>query len=404
MEKIKVLLLGSDMNVYYMARCYHEEYGEKAYALGKEPIRFTYATNIINISYNEKLRQSDCFADILIDYYKNHFTNEDKVLLVPCHDVYVRLVVENKDRLSEYYKFNCPKLDIMDSFLVKEKFYETYKNSGLDFPNTYFYDVKTDLNIPENFRYPLILKPGDGLKYYRHHFPNQAKVYRLNNLEEITNVVNEIKNSGYDDNLIIQEYIDGDDTNLFDCVFYVNSKGKAEYATFAQIGLQEHGPTALGNCTVLINNYNQYGGTMEMVNKFKDFLEKIGYTGFCEFDMKYDPVDKKFKVLEINPRQARCSYYVKACGCNLIKTLIDDVFNNVELEFTFLDKVQLLSMVPKAVIKSEIKNIEFKNKALELWKDRVDTLTYDKDMNIKRRIYLISRAIQYIKKYKKFKW
>ena len=183
----KILLLGSDINVYYMARCYYELYHTKADVLGKEEMRFTKGSNIINISYNEKLRQKDAFLKILIDYYKEHYTNE-KVLLVPCHDVYVRLVVENAEELKKYYTFNTPNEKIMDSFLVKEKFYETYKNSTLDFPQTYFYDVTKTLNIPENFKYPLILKPGDGLLYYRHHFENQAKVYRLNTKAELEDI------------------------------------------------------------------------------------------------------------------------------------------------------------------------------------------------------------------------
>ena len=400
---IKTLMLGSDINVYYMARCYHELYNKKADVLGNEPMRFTKGSSIINISYNENLKNPEKFSTILINYYKEHYSGE-KVLLVPCHDVYVRLVVENEDKLKDYYLFNCPSIEIMDTLLVKEKFYTMYKDSALSFPNTYFYNIKEKLDMPRGFRYPVIVKPGDGILYYRHHFSGQAKVYRLNDIDELKNTIKKIKDSGYDGNLIIQEYIKGDDTNLFDAVFYVNSKGKCELATFAQIGLQEHGPTALGNCTVLINNYNQYGNTMKEVEKMKNFLESINYRGFAEFDLKYDPDDKKFKVLEINPRQARSSYYLCACGYNLIKYLVEDLFDNKEHDFTFIEKELLLSMVPKSVIKSEIKNIEYKNKALELYKEHVDPLTYNKDRGIIHRLYLITRKIQYKRKYKKFKW
>ena len=400
---VNILMLGSDINVYYMSRCYHELYKRNAKALGKEPMRFTEGTNIIDLTYNEELRQKDKFADILIDYYKKNF-NGEKVLLVPCHDVYVRLVVENRKKLEPYYTFNCPSEEIMDSFLVKEKFYNTYKNSELSFPNTYFYNVLEELKMPKNFRYPVILKPSDGLLYYRNHFEGQAKVYRLNNIEEVKQVIKDIKDSGYDGNLIIQEYIKGDDTNLFDAVFYVNTKGKCELATFAQIGLQEHGPTALGNCTVLINNYNQYGNTMGEVEKMKNFLESINYTGFAEFDLKYDPEEKNFKVLEINPRQARSSYYLCAAGYNLVKFLIEDLFENKEHEFKFIDKRLLMSMVPKSVIKSEITNEEYKKEALRLYKDHTDPLDYKEDTGIGHKTYLLKRKVQYIRKYKKFKW
>lgn len=400
---IKILTLGSDINVYYMSRCYHELYNKKSNALGEIPYRFTNGSSIINLSYNKDLKNKEKFADILIDYYKKHFEGE-KVLLVPCHDVYVRLVVENREQLEKYYTFNCPSKEIMDSFLVKEKFYQTYKDSELEFPNTYFYNVKEKLEIPKNFRYPLILKPGNGILYYKHPFEGQAKVYRLTNLTEVETIVKQIKDSGYDENLIIQEYIDGDDTNLFDAVFYVNSKGKCELSTFAQIGLQEHGPTALGNCTVLINNYNQYGNTMKEIEKMKNFLEKIGYRGFAEFDLKYDPKDKKFKVLEINPRQARSSYYLCACGYNLVKYLIEDLFENKEHEYKFIDKKILLSMVPKVVIRTEIKNKEYRKEALKLYKKHVDPLSYKKDVGLIHRIYLLLRKAQYIRKYKNYKW
>ena len=400
---INILLLGSDINVYYMARCYHELYHVKAKAIGKEPLRFTQGTNIIDFTYDENLRKKEYFSDILINYYKKNY-NGEKVLLVPCHDTYVRLVVENKDLLKDYYIFNCPNEEIMDSFLVKEKFYNKYKDSDLIFPNTYFYNVLDKLKIPKKFKYPVILKPSDGLLYYKNHFKGQAKVYRLNNKEEVEKVVKEIKESGYTGNLIIQEYIKGDDTNLFDSVFYVNSKGKCELATFAQIGLQEHGPTALGNCTVLINNYNQYGNTMKEIEKMKKFLEDIGYTGFAEFDLKYDPEEKKFKVLEINPRQARSSYYLCAAGYNLVKYLEEDLFENKEHEFHFIDKKLLLSMVPKSVIKSQINNKEYKKEALKLYKNHTDPLSYKADTGIGHRIYLLKRKIQYIRKYKKFKW
>ena len=129
---VKLLLLGSDINAYYMGRCYHELYGVKAQALGNEKMRFTMGTSIIDFTYNDELQNKDKFVSILLDYYKEHYSDE-KVLLVPCHDVYVRLVVENRKKLEKYYVFNSPDIKIMDSFLVKEKFYTTYSLSAILF-------------------------------------------------------------------------------------------------------------------------------------------------------------------------------------------------------------------------------------------------------------------------------
>ena len=366
---IKALLIGTDLNAYSVARSYHELYQKNIDVIGYEPIRFSQNSKIMNFTYDKRVKDKNLFADALIEYYQSHYKNE-KVLLIPCHDTYVRLLTENVRKLKKYYIFNCPAYEIVDDFLVKEKFYTKYKNKGIEFPNTYFYDVNEKLSIPKQFKYPLIIKPSNGIEYYKHPFDNQAKVYKTKTLKETKEIIETIKNSGYQDNIIIQEFIEGDDSTLFDCVFYCNSKGKAQLATFAQIGLQEHGPTAIGNCTVLINGYNQFGETEKTVEKLKKFLESINYHGFAEFDLKYDLRDKKFKVLEINPRQARSSYYLTALGHNMIEYLVDDLFLNKDKDFLLETKEILLTMVPKTVIKKHIHNEDYKKKALELYKQK----------------------------------
>ena len=42
-----LLIVGMDANAYYMARCYHEKYGKKAYLIGKNPIWFTSSYNFV---------------------------------------------------------------------------------------------------------------------------------------------------------------------------------------------------------------------------------------------------------------------------------------------------------------------------------------------------------------------
>ena len=57
----KVVLLGSDMNTYYMARCYHEAYGENIDVIATEPIRFTQYSSIMNITYHPDLKTAEGF-------------------------------------------------------------------------------------------------------------------------------------------------------------------------------------------------------------------------------------------------------------------------------------------------------------------------------------------------------
>lgn len=407
-DEIKVLIIGTDINAYYMSRCYHELTGKKADLIGKAPMDFTSVSNITNIQIEEKLWDSKVFADTLINYAKNKNYNE-KILLIGTNDMYVKLIAENKSLLEKYYVFNYPDINIINNLLVKEIFYEKYKNMGLDMPETYIYkcnqndDIK---KIKEVFKeYPIIIKPSDGVEY--HHLKETLdKVYKVYNYEELEKVILKIEKAGYNNNLIIQEFIPGDDSALFDSIFYVGKNKKAQIATFAQIGLQEHTPTGIGNCTVLVNGYDEHGYKEELIYKLKEFLEKIGYQGFCEFDMKYDSRDGKYKVLEINPRQSRSGYYVCATGHNLVEYLIDDLFLNKEKKFKIIKEKLVLSFVPKKIIKKYIKNNNLKKEINKLIKNKktINPLKYKKDKNIKRTFYLAYRNLNYFIKYKKYKF
>ena len=406
-NEFKVVILGTDINAYYMSRNFHEAYGIKPHLIGKTAMNFTSMSNILTYEINKGLWDTETFRQVLKEYGEQH--KGKKIVLVASNDNYVRLIVENSKFLSKYYTFNYPNEEIMNNLLVKDKFYKFATKYGLDIPKTYIYTcLKDKLNFKElnKFMYPLILKPGDGVKYHDHEFEGQAKVYKNKSKEELEDVVKQIENSGYDDKLIIQEFIPGDDSTLFDSIFYVGKDKKAKLMSFAQIGLQEHTPTGIGNCTVLVNGFNEFNNTDIIKDKLINFLEDIGYQGCAEFDLKYDVRDQKFKVFEINPRQARSSYYLTACGYNLAKYLVDDLIYNKKMKFTFIKEKVVLSFVPKKVIRDYVVNDKLKAEINKLIKQKkfVRPLHYKGDTHLKRKLWLYLRDINYIKKYKENEW
>lgn len=402
---IKVLIIGTDINAYYMARCYHELTEKNADLIGKENMAFTSVSKITNIQIEPNLWDNDTFVKVLLDYAEKN--KNKKILLIGTNDNYVKLISENKKILEKYYIFNYPDIEIVNNLLIKEKFYTKYKDIGLDMPSTYFYKCNQNDSIEkvkQYFKeYPIIIKPSDGVEY--HHLEQVLdKVYKVYNEEKLEEVIKKIENAGYNNTLIIQEFIPGDDSALFDSLFYVGKDKKAKLATFAQIGLQEHTPTGIGNCTVLVNGFDEHGYKEELVYKLKEFIEKIGYQGFAEFDIKYDERDNKYKVLEINPRQSRSGYYMAACGYNLVETLINDLIENKKMEFKIIKEKYVLSFVPKKVINKYIENKKLKKEINNLIKNKkiINPLKYKEDMNFDRLKYMFLRDKNYIKKYRKY--
>lgn len=399
----EILIVGTDANAYYMARCYHEAYNKKANLLGKKPMIYTKYSNILNVIYDDKIWTEQGFLNALENFRKQH--QGTKILLISSNETYAEFISKNKDKINEQYVYNYPNIDIINSLIMKENFYKTYENSVLDFPKTIYYDCSNPEKINHDFTFPVIVKPSNVIEYNHINFEGKNKIYKVNTQDELINTVNKIVENGYKDTLILQEFIPGDDSYLFDSVVYCGKDKKVKLISFAQIGLQEHSKTMVGNAAVLINGFNQYGSNSEMIQTIRTFMETIGYQGFAEFDMKYDYRDKKFKVLEINARQGRCSYYITPIGYNLVKVLADDLIFNKAMGFTILDKEVLLSFVPKGVVKKYVINDVFKKKALSLWKNgAVNPLKYPKDTCFKRKLLLCRRHIDYYKEYKNGTW
>lgn len=399
---IEVLIMGSDANAYYMARCCHEAYHKKAHLIGRDYRAFTKYSNILSIEYDQNIWTEEGFLDA-VKRFRKQYQNK-KILLLASNETYVEFISKNRETLKKYFYFNVPSLDIIQSLITKETFYKTYEHSILDFPETIYYDCKSKEKLP-TVTFPVIVKPSNVITYNHIDFEGKNKIYKVETKQELKEILGKIKKSGYDDTLIIQEFIPGDDSYLFDAVVYGDKNGKVKLVSFAQIGLQEHAKRMVGNAAILVNGMNTYNGNVEeMAQKIKAFMESIEYKGFAEFDMKYDTRDKKFKVLEINARQGRCSYYISACGFNLVKTLVDDLILEEKLSYHFIDEEVLLSFVPKKVAKLYIQNDEFKTYALKHWKKHVDPMKYKKDTSFLRKILLLKMKKRYIDEYKNGYW
>lgn len=408
MKKFRALIIGNDINAYYLARCYHEFTGEKAdllanYIAGEKPFSYTRYTNILNIRYRENLWDEKVFLEELDLYFNEH--KKEKILLVSSNETYGEFIAKNKAKLKKKFFFNYPSVKLQHTLVNKEDFYKTYADYEIDLPRSIYYDCTKDEKINEgDITFPVIVKPANVILFKHISFAGKKKIYKLENMEELNDVIDMFKKGNYTDTIIIQEYIPGDDSHLFDAVVYADKNKKVKMVSFAQIGLQEHAPRMIGNAAVIINGYSQYPGVEEQIEKIRKFTEKIGYQGFAEFDMKYDARDGKYKVMEINARQGRCSYYIVPAGFNLIELLYKDLIEGKDLKYKVCNKEVLETFVPKKVVKKYITNEEYKAKVLSMWKDRVEALNYKKDTSFLRKLLLIKIRYNYIKDYKNFKW
>ena len=393
------VLLGSDVNVYGMARSFHEAYGIPSVAIGKGRLNATSNSRIVSVEVVEpNLEDDEVFCKTLIDF-AGRYPKEQTLLLVPCGDNYIKLLVRNQDKLRPYYRFECISEELLMRLSIKESFYEVCTEHGFAFPKTTACSYENYKTVELPFDFPVIIKPSNSVAYWNCKFPHKKKVFVAQNKEEFTAILNAIYGSSYKDHLILQEYIPGDDSQMRVMNCYCGSDKKVKLIALGQALLEEHSPEGIGSYAAIINTRDD-----ALAQQMKDFLEGIGYVGFANFDMKLDPRDGTYKLFEMNLRQGRSSFFVTASGYNLAKWLVDDVIYHKEQPLTIAGNKVLWSIIPKGVISRYVADESLKTQAKALIREGkyCQSLYYKPDMSMKRRIGWLKNQFHYYQKYKRY--
>ena len=382
------LLLGADINVYSMARAFHEAYGVKTVAYGLYPSGPCYGSAIIDYRVSE--RNSD--PDKVLENARHVAAQfpDKTILLLGCGDDYLTAISSNLGKYPENVIAPYVPLEQMEGLIHKERFYDLCDKYGIDHPKTFVYKPGMGMDFELPFDGPFAVKPAESATYWDHPFDAQRKGYILQTREEVNAVLKEIYDHGYEDSMIIQDFIPGGDENMRVLTCYSDAAGKVRLMCLGHVLLEEHTRHGVGNHAVIIT---EPGGAL--YETFRNFLEDIHFVGFSNFDIKFDPRDGKFKAFEINCRQGRSNYYVTGAGHNLAKFLVEDrVEHKPQAEPVLTQNRHLWMAIPKKVAYDYIpKRFHEEMKALEQAGAYVNPLWYpaDKAWLHKLRVYRIQR-------------
>lgn len=107
MEQILPVLLGSDANVYGMARSFYMEYGVTSLAIGKGALAATANSKLVQMAVVEPNLEDDAVFVKTLQAFAAAHTGRTLVL-VSCGDNYTGLMARNRAALEGLYKFACP--------------------------------------------------------------------------------------------------------------------------------------------------------------------------------------------------------------------------------------------------------------------------------------------------------
>ncbi|MBV7390376.1 carboxylate--amine ligase [Enterococcus alishanensis] len=390
-QKFVPILLGSDINVYGMARSFHEAYGIHVEAYAGLQLAPTKYSKIVTIHTISGFAKDPVFIEEMRRLAKEKYNDSNtRYLLIACGDGYAELISQHKDELSQWYV--CPYIEfsLLERLMSKVSFYDICEEYHLPYPKTFIItkDMLEDglLTQALPFDFPVALKPADSVEWLSVDFEGRKKAFIFDNRDEFDVILKRIYENGYTSEMIAQDFIPGDDSNMRVLNAYVDQNHNVRMMCLGHPLLEDPSPEAVGNYVAILPEYNE-----KIYQTIKSFLEKINYTGFANFDMKYDSRDGEYKLFEINLRQGRSSFFVVLNGFNLAQYVTEDrifeiPFQQTDYGMAEPDKAVLWMGVPNDVFTKYAKNNEDKKLAEKLLKDNRwgTTVFYKEDMGLRR--------------------
>ena len=390
------LVFGGDINVYSVARAFHEAYGVRTIAYGMYPSFPCYNSAILDYRVCPNNEDMDVFrknAQAVAAEFP-----DKKVILLGCGDNYVQMAAHCRDSLPE--NVIAPYIDgaLLDTLINKEEFYKLCDQYGIDHPATFIYDKSMGHDFTLPWGPPYIAKPAESVTYWATGDHSLAKVYICQSWEELLESLDHVYAAGYENHMILQEFIPGDDSYMRVLTSYSDRNARVTTMCLGHVLLEEHSPHGIGNHAVILTECCE-----ELELKIKGLLEALNYVGFSNFDIKYDRRDGRYKAFEINCRQGRSNYYVTGSGHSIARLLVEDLVEGKELPFQMVKERSLWRMVPKRVA-FKFTPKKYHAEMRQLIKAGADhhSLVYAGDSSLKRRLRVCKNHLGNIKRFDRY--
>lgn len=316
------VLLGSDFNVYGMARSLYDIYGKPVKAFAEVSLAPTRYTKIVDLELIPGFSEDPVWIDEMKKIKKRYADHKEPVILIGCGDGYAELISKHKAELEDV--FVCPYVDyeMLRNLNNKENFYKMCDKYDLPYPKTKIITkamYESGEEITQPFGYPVALKPANSVEWLDIHFEGRKKAFIIQNEAEFKDVVAKSYTNGYTSDFILQDFIPGDDSHMRTLNVYVDRNHQVKLMCLGHPLLEDPAPAAIGNYVAIIPEYNQ-----DIYNRVQKFLEEIEFTGYCNFDIKFDTRDQSYKLFEINLRTGRSSFFVTLNGYHLADWVVQD--------------------------------------------------------------------------------
>ena len=238
-----------------------------------------------------------------------------KAVLITGEEPNVLVVSRFRGRLEKFYHIIMPEKDVVETMVDKILFIEYAKRTGLPIPKSFIIKKDNDINIAgDEITYPAILKPTlRSPKWVEH---TKKKAFKVYSKSELVEYYNQYKDFG--SGFLVQEWIEGPDTNHFTCNCYFDKNSEVLVSFISQKIRQWPPETGQGSMGIESRNDNVLSETINLYSQLQ-------WKGLAYLDMKFDNRLKKHLIVEPNVlRPTGRSTTAEAAGVELVYTMYCD--------------------------------------------------------------------------------
>jgi len=233
----------------------------------------------------------------------------EKPVLFITSDPLVTFCSENREMLSQYFRFHLPDYNIVTTLMEKQQFHGYAESHGFTIPRTVYYQGDTlSHNFLESLSPPYIIKP-----YMKSTSWKEAGLEKGIIFENAEGCSVQLPGLlAIEKNLVIQEYIPGGDDSVYFCLIYFDSNNVCQGSFCGQKVRQW--PLLVGDTASAIPVY----GNMQIASETIRFFSEIGYEGFGSMEFKQHRGNQKYYLIEPTVGRAdHQSHIATANGINL---------------------------------------------------------------------------------------
>ena len=311
-NKPKVVVVGLDHMIGLQSARIFSRRGVPVIGVARDRKHFCCKTNVC-----ERIITADTYSDDLIERLVELGTKAgQKNVLVLCRDPSVEVVSRRREELEPYYHFLLPDQVVVDTLLDKVGFSKLAITEGFKIPQTYILENTHDAEKASvKLIFPCVMKPN--LKTDAWEKATDKKVFKVASKKELLETYERFKSAT--DALIVSEWVEGDDTNLYSCNCYFNQQSKPVVAFIARKLRQwppHTGQTSLGEeCRDDV-----------VLNESVRFFKQVGFKGLGYLEVKKDARTGEYFFIEPNiGRPTGRSALAEACGVELLYSMYCDL-------------------------------------------------------------------------------